>query len=68
MRNVADKLAEKIKTPILYSTFFFFFENLAFYEKMWKNIAEPDSPQMTVWRVSISHWVTKATNTGSHNM
>jgi len=28
---------------------FFFFENHAFYEIMWKNIVEPGGPQITVF-------------------
>jgi len=32
---------------------------------MWKNIVEPESPQMTTWRVRISCWMPKATNTHS---
>ena len=32
----------------------FFFENRALYEKIWKNIAEPGRPQMTVWRKCIA--------------
>ena len=43
------KVIEKIKTRILCSvTFFFFFlENRAVYEIMWKNTVEPGRPQMT---------------------
>ena len=41
MRNVSDKIVEKIKTHILCSmNFFFFLENHVFYEIMWKNIVE----------------------------
>jgi hypothetical protein len=29
----------------------------------WKNIVEPDRPQMTVWRKTITCCITKATNT-----
>jgi len=36
MRNVLDKIIEKIKTHILCSVDFFSFENRAFYEIMWK--------------------------------
>ena len=58
MRDVSDKLAEKIKTRILYSiTSPPPKKNLAFYEIMWENIAEPDRPQMTIWRMRISHWI-----------
>ena len=32
---------------------------------MWKNIVEPGTPQMTVWRTSIACCITKATNTHS---
>ena len=42
---------------------YFFVENSAVYETMWKNIVEPDRPQMTIWRMRIACWITKATNT-----
>jgi hypothetical protein len=32
---------------------------------MWKNIVEPDRPQMTIWRVRIVFWITEVTNTRS---
>jgi hypothetical protein len=32
---------------------------------MWKNIANPDRPQMTVWLMHIACWITKAANTHS---
>jgi hypothetical protein len=57
--NVVDK----IKTHIFCSIIFFFFENCAVYEIMWKNIVEPDRPQMTIWRMRIACWIPKATNT-----
>ena len=41
----------------------FFFENRAVYEMMWKGIAEPDKPQMTVWHMRIACWIPKATGT-----
>jgi len=40
------KVAEKIKTPILYSKNFL--KNLPIYEIMWNNMVEADRPQMTV--------------------
>ena len=43
MRNISDKVVEKIKTHILCSITFFF-ENRAVHEVMWKNIVEPDRP------------------------
>jgi len=44
---------------------YFFFENLAGYEKMWKMILEPGRPQMAIWRMGIAYWITKTTNTQS---
>jgi hypothetical protein len=29
---------------------------------MRKNVLGPDKPQMTIWRMSVEYWVTKATN------
>jgi len=55
---------EKIKTHILRSVIFFF-ENPSIYEIMWKNIVQPRRPPMKVWRVRISWWIPKATNTHS---
>ena len=60
MRNVSDKVVEKIKTHLLCSIVFF--ENLAIYEIMWKNMVHPDRPQMTIWRICFACWITKATN------
>jgi len=40
-------------------------EILPFYEIILKNIEEPDRRQMTVWRMRIACWITKATNTHS---
>jgi hypothetical protein len=55
---------EKIKIHILYSINIFSFENRAFFEIMWKNMVEPDKPHMTIWRMRIACWITKAT--GKH--
>jgi len=30
---------------------------------MWKNIAQPGRPQMTIWRMHIACWLPKAINT-----
>jgi hypothetical protein len=32
---------------------------------MWKNIVEPDRPQMKIWRMRIASWIPKATDTHS---
>jgi len=45
---------------------FFFFENHAVYEIMWKNTEERDRQQMATWRMRIAWWVSKATNTHTH--
>jgi len=46
----------------------FFPENRAVYEIMCKNIAELRRPQMTIWRMRISWWKTKATHTHTHTL
>jgi len=53
-----------MKTPISCSIFFSF-ENRADYEITWKNIVEPNRPQMKIWRMRIACWILKATNTHS---
>ena len=57
------EVTHKIKTHILCSVAFFSFENRAVYEIVWKNIVQPDRPQMTIWRMRIACRITKATNT-----
>jgi len=32
-------------------------ENLAIYEIMWKNIVQPDIPQIAIWCMRIACWV-----------
>jgi hypothetical protein len=54
------EVEEKIKTHILYSITLFFFENRAVYEIMLKIIVERGRPQMTIWRMRIAYWITKA--------
>jgi hypothetical protein len=46
MRYVAEKVLEKIKTYILCSITFF--EYRAVCEIMWKNMVQPDRPQMAI--------------------
>ena len=43
----------------------FFFRKSSRYEIMWKNIVEPNRPQMTSLRMRIACWIPKATNTHS---
>jgi hypothetical protein len=62
MRNSSDKSCWENKNT--HYVQWLFFENLAVYEIMWKkNIVEPDWPQMTIWRMGISRWIPKSTNT-----
>jgi len=56
-RNFSVRVAEKIKTYDLFSIALLFFENLAVYETMWKNVVEPDRPQMTTWHFRITYWI-----------
>jgi hypothetical protein len=37
----------------------------AVYEIMLKNLVEPCRPQMTIWRIHITFWITKDTNSDS---
>jgi hypothetical protein len=57
---------QKIKTHILCSVTFS--ENRAVYEIMWESIVERGWPQMTIWRMRVACWISKATNTQTHNM
>jgi len=46
------KVVEKIKTHTLCSVPFFFLSKIyAIYDIMWKNIVEPDRPQMRIWHM-----------------
>jgi len=44
---------------------FFFFENPAVCEIIWKNIVETDKPQITIWRMRNARCIPKVTNTHS---
>jgi len=37
-----------------------FSESCAVYEIIWKNMIEPDRPQITIWRMRFACWITKA--------
>jgi hypothetical protein len=43
-------------------------ENSAVYEIMWKNVVEPDRPQMAIRRLRFACWIPKAINTYSENV
>ena len=46
MRSVSDKRSRENQNTHFISNKFFSSENRAVYETMWKNIVEPDRPQM----------------------
>ena len=63
MVNVPDKICtKKSKHIFMFHKRYFFFENLVIYEIIWKNIVEPDRPQMTIWRMRTARWIPKATH------
>ena len=64
IRNISDKVLEKIKAHISYSVNFSF-EDRAIDTVMRKNTAEPDTRQMTILRIRILRLVPKATDTHS---
>ena len=54
LRNSSDKICRKNQTHTLY-----FSENRAVYEIMWKNIVQPEWPQITFWCMRYACWLTK---------
>ena len=46
MRNVSDKIVNKIKTHFMFDNFFF--ENRAVYKMIWKNTVELVRQKMTI--------------------
>jgi hypothetical protein len=65
MRNISDKIVEKIGKHIL--LFNNFFLNRAVYEVVWKSIVEPDRSQMTIWYMRTAFLILKA-KTHTQNM
>ena len=64
MGNVLDKTCrENQNTHFIFSDFYP--ENRAVYEKMSKNLVEPERTQ-TIWRMRIACWVRKATRAQAH--
>jgi len=53
-------VVEETKTHFVFSNFFS--ENLNVYKIMRKNIVQRGRPQMTIWRMRVTCWITKATN------
>ena len=65
MRNVSEKRCRENQNT--YFAFRIFFEYYTVYEIKWKNIVEGARPQLTIWRMRIACWITKATNTHTWN-
>jgi len=60
------KVVEKIKTHFVFRNVFP--NSLTVYEVMWINVVQPDRPQVTVRRMRIECWVTRATDTHSEHV
>jgi len=60
VRQVDYLLESQILCSITFTS-----DNRAIYEVMWKNIVLPDRPYVTTWRMRISCWIHKATDTHS---
>jgi hypothetical protein len=66
MKNFSEKSCIKYQNTHFTSNkffFFFFLENRAVYKIKWKNIADPDRPQMTTGRMRIAYWIPTAIST-----
>jgi len=64
MRNVSDQsYRENQNTHFVFGNFFS--KMLPFMRKCGKIIVEHGIPQMTIWRMPVACWVTRATNTHS---
>ena len=64
MRNVSDKkLYRKLKHTSYVQQLFQ--ESRAVYKIVWKNVVDPDTAQITIWRMRIACWIKKATKTHS---
>jgi hypothetical protein len=66
MRNVPDKSCRgNQNTHFLFHNVFFFVENRAVYQIMWKDIVEREKSQMTIWRMRRACCIPMATYTHS---
>ena len=57
-----QKLQKNQKAHFMFNNFFFF-ENCAVYDIMWKNTVQLGRPQMTTWRMCNACWIPRTTNT-----
>ena len=63
MRNYSDKSCRENQNTHFMFNSFFFYENRAISEKMWKNIVEPDRPRTEMWHMRIASRIPKSTDT-----
>jgi len=63
MRDVLDKIVQKIRTQLTFNILFS--KIMLFMRLMWKNNVEADRPQMTIWSTRFVCWIPKAKNTQS---
>jgi hypothetical protein len=59
----AENSRENQNNFFVQQLFFFLLNSCQIYEIMWKNIVQPDRPQMAIWRMRIACWLPTATNT-----
>ena len=64
MKSISDRSCRENHYTHFYVQFFFK-ENQAVYEIMWKNIVELGRPQMKIWHMHIACWIPESTNTHS---
>jgi hypothetical protein len=63
MRNVSDRICNENQNTFYVKQCFFRKSNL--YEIMWENPVELERPQIKIWRMCITLWITKATKAHS---
>ena len=61
MRNSSDKSCTENQNTHFWSTIFFS-KNCAVYVIIWKNMVEPDRPQMTIQHTHIARWLRECTS------
>ena len=68
MRNFSDKCCRGTQNTHFVFSNFFFFENCAVSEVLWKDTVERGRPQMIIGHMHIACWITKATHTHTHSL
>jgi len=62
MRSVLEKICRENQNIPIFNNFS---KNRAVYEIIWKNMVQPDRPQMTIWRMGLARSITRAIDTHS---